>query len=672
MAQVFFEAIAANPILTAWVAGAIALAFAAELTVWVMHRPAGTQKMQEVSAAVREGALAYLNRQYRTIAVFAAAIAIILAFAINVPTAVTFVAGAALSATAGYVGMMTATRANVRTTAAAQEGLGAALKVAFKGGAITGTAVVGFGIIGVVGAYQIFGPDPLSIVGFGFGASLISLFARVAGGIYTKAADVGADLVGKVEKGIPEDDPRNPAVIADNVGDNVGDDAGMAADLFETFAITLIGAMLLGFVTYANEMKYVTYPIILAALGIVSSVVGAFFVRLGKSKSIMRALYQGLLVTGVVAAAAFYAVTMVMFGNLALFGAALVGLVIAIALFAITEYYTSKPYSPVQSIARGAASGAGINIIQGLAIGMLATALPVIVISAGILVSYALVGVYGVAIAVMAMLSLTGMIITLDAFGPVTDNAGGIAEMTNQSAKVRKVTNSLDAVGNTTKAVTKSYAIGSAALAAITLFAAYVQEVKLPNEAFTLANPLVVTGLLIGGVIPFVFSSFAMRAVGKAAFSVVEEVRRQFRTIKGIMAGKAKPDYGKAVDIVTKAAIKEMAAPGILAVGAPLAVGFILGPLALGGLLLGSIVTGFLLAIHMTTSGGAWDNAKKWIEEGNLGGKGSDAHKAAVVGDTVGDPYKDTAGPAINPLIKVMNTIALIFAALIVQYAVFI
>lgn len=659
-----------EPLTIAIAIASFSLLFALYLALFVLKQGKGNEKMQEIAEAIQKGAMAYLNRQYRTVSIFVVVLAVVLYLAIGQSTAVSFMAGSILSALAGYIGMNISVRANVRTAESAKQGLSYALKVAFKGGAVTGMSVVGLGLFGVTFFYWLYG-DVSSIIGFGFGASLISLFARVGGGIYTKAADVGADLVGKIEKGIPEDDPRNPAVIADNVGDNVGDCAGMGADLFETYAVTLIGAMLLGSLLFSS-VSYVLYPLMLAAAGIGASIVGTFFVRLS-NKSIMGALYKGLIATVVVATALFYYITQETIGKIELFYSSLVGLLITLALFAITEYYTSKGFSPVQKLAKASESGPAINIIQGLALGMMSTLWPVIVISAGILASYWLAGLYGIAIAVTAMLSLTGIVIALDSYGPITDNAGGIAEMSDLPENVREVTDSLDSVGNTTKAVTKAYAIGSAALAALTLFAAYGEEVaKAMNQtlAFDITNPLVLVGLFIGGVIPFVFSSYCLRAVGNAAWNIVAEVRRQFKEIKGIMKGKAKPDYARCVDIVTKAALKEMAVPAIIAVVAPIAVGFALGPLALGGLLMGSIITGILLALQMATGGAAWDNAKKYIEAGNLGGKGSDTHKAAVVGDTVGDPYKDTAGPAINPLIKVMNTIALLFAALIVMYSI--
>jgi K(+)-stimulated pyrophosphate-energized sodium pump len=554
-------------------------------------------------------------------------------------------------------------RANVRTAKAAERGLRPALSIAFNGGAVTGMFVVGLALLGLTGFYWLY-REPILIVGFGFGACLVSLFARIGGGIYTKSADVGADLVGKLEAGIPEDDPRNPAVIADNVGDNVGDCAGMGADLFETYAVTAIGAMLLGHIVLGETG--VIYPLLIGAGAIIASIIGTFFVRIDESNSIMKALYKGLLAAGIISAIIFYFIL----PEITLFLSAMIGLVIAILLFATTEYFTSTKYSPVKDIALSSKTGPATNIITGLAVGMKSTAPPTIVICAGILLSYYFAGVYGIAIAAMAMLSLTGIIIALDTYGPITDNAGGIAQMANLKSNVRRITDKLDAVGNTTKAVTKAFAIGSAALAALTLFAAYGKEIELKTAetlVFDIGDPLVLVGLFIGALIPFLFSSMCLRAVSSSAFKVVEEVRRQFK--KGILKGKAEPDYARCVDIVTRSALREMSLPALLAVASPLAVGFILGTKALGGLLLGSIITGFLLAIQMTTGGAAWDNAKKYIESGKLNGKGSETHKASVVGDTVGDPYKDTAGPAINPLIKVMNTIAIIFIPLIVVFA---
>ena len=648
------------------IAGILALLFAVYFIAVVLKKDKGTEKMQEISQAVKEGAMAYLKREYITIAVFTVIIAALLGWFINIPTAVTFLGGAFLSALAGLIGMAVSVRSSSRTAQAASSSLKDALDIAFKGGGVTGFFVVGLALIGVTGFFWIY-QEPLLLIGFGFGASLISLFARIGGGIYTKAADVGADLVGKVEAGIPEDDPRNPAVIADNVGDNVGDCAGMAADLFETYVVTAVGAMLLGFLLIGE--RGVAYPLLIGAGAIIASIIGSFFVR---GKTIMRSLYTSLLVSAAAAVVIFY----LLINELSIFLSAVVGIIVALLLFVITEYYTSKSYSPVKSIAAASETGPATNIITGLAVGMKSPWATVLVIVAGILASFFFAGVYGIAIAVMAMISLTGIIITMDSYGPITDNAGGIAEMAALPKKTRKVTDELDSVGNTTKAVTKTFAIGSAALAALTLFAVYVQEVDIARAAagmtdkivFSLTDPLVLVGLLIGGMIPFVFSSILMSAVGKGAHAVVEEVRRQFKDGL-ILKGKKKPEYGKTVDIVTKRALREMAFPALIAVLAPLIVGFVLGPLALGGLLLGSIISGLLLALQMSTGGASWDNAKKLIEDGAFGGKGSIAHKAAIVGDTVGDPCKDTAGPAINPLIKVMNTIAIIFISLIVMFA---
>ena len=676
------------PVLAAG-ASILALAWAIGLIVSVLSKNDGNTKMQEIAASIQEGAMAYLNRQYKTLAVFT--ILVFLLLGLGLPEngfliAMGFLVGAIFSALAGYIGMGVSVRANVRTAAAAKDGLGAALLVAFRGGAVTGLSVVSLALLGVAGFYWMFtnyfglsvDKAPGLLIGFGFGASLISLFARVGGGIYTKAADVGADLVGKIEKGIPEDDPRNPGVIADNVGDNVGDCAGMGADLFETYAVTLIAAMILAASTLTTKIGAVgvEYPLALGSIAVLATIFGLYFVRLGKDKkNIMGALYRGTFVTGVVSAIGFYFVTEYMLNDIKIFFATVVGLVLTLLINIATEYYTSKDYSPVRNIAKASETGAGTNLISGLAVGMFSTFPMVILIIAAIFTAYWLGdnstlenGVYGIAIAAVAMLSTTGMVIAMDSYGPITDNAGGIAEMAGLSKEVRENTDALDAVGNTTKAVTKGYAIASAALAALVLFQAYGEEL-LKNSAnefiFNLADYRVVIGLFIGGALPFLFSAFLMQAVGKAAFSVVEEVRRQFREITGIMEGKAKPEYGACVDIVTRAALKEMILPGLIAISAPLLVGFILGPLALGGLLGGVIVTGLLMAINMSNAGGAWDNAKKYVEDGNGGGKGSDTHKAAVVGDTVGDPYKDTAGPALNALIKVINTIALIIAPVI-------
>ncbi|MFA5788859.1 MAG: sodium-translocating pyrophosphatase [Candidatus Gracilibacteria bacterium] len=670
-------------------AGVIALAWAIGLIVSVLSKSNGNAKMQEIAESIREGAMAYLNRQYKTLAIFTILVFLVMGFGLPANgflIAMGFLVGAIFSALAGYIGMGVSVRANVRTAAAAKDGLGAALLVAFRGGAVTGLAVVSLALMGVAGFYWLFttyfglGVDeaPGLLIGFGFGASLISLFARVGGGIYTKAADVGADLVGKIEKGIPEDDPRNPGVIADNVGDNVGDCAGMGADLFETYAVTLIAAMILAASTLTDKIGAlgVEYPLALGAVAVLATIIGIYFVRLGKGKkNIMGALYRGMLVTGIISAIGFYFVTDFMLNDLNIFFAGVVGLVLTLLINIATEYYTSKKYAPVRMIAKASETGAGTNLITGLAQGMFSTCPMVILIVLAIFFAYWLgdtstldSGIYGIAIAAVAMLSTTGMVIAMDSYGPITDNAGGIAEMAQLPKEIRVHTDELDAVGNTTKAVTKGYAIASAALAALVLFQAYGEALfaKSTEEfVFNLTDYRVMIGLFIGGALPFLFSAFLMQAVGKAAFSVVEEVRRQFREIKGIMEGKAKPEYAACVDIVTRAALKEMILPGFLAIAAPLVVGFILGPLALGGLLAGVIVTGLLMAINMSNAGGAWDNGKKFIEDGHHGGKGSDAHKAAVVGDTVGDPYKDTAGPALNALIKVINTIALIIAPVI-------
>lgn len=659
-----------NSVQPAIIAGIFSLIYGGFLTAKILRQPKGDKKMNQISDAISEGANAYMKRQYTVISIIGLLILVILFFVFGKFTAIGFAIGAVFSAIAGIVGMSIAVKSNIRTAQAAKSGLEKAFSLAFAGGSVTGFMVAGLALLAVSGFYFLLTTFSKSVslqplVGLAFGSSLISVFARLGGGIFTKSADVGTDMVGKIEKNIPEDDPRNPGVIADLVGDNVGDDAGMAADLFETYLVTAIAAMILGKLTFPGNQTIIFYPLLIGAVSIFASIIGSFFVKLS-GKKIMLALYQGLTVSAVIALIGFYLVTVFMFpGKINFFYTSIIGVLLTIVMVVITEYYTSKKFSPVKNLAQASTTGHGTNVIAGLALSMKSTLAPIIVISLSTILAYYFAGLYGIAIAAMSMLSLTGIIVSIDAFGPITDNAGGIAEMSGLDEKVRKVTDSLDSVGNTTKAITKAYAIGSAALAALVLFTSYTQELG-KHVIFSLSDPYVVVGLFIGGALPYIFAALAMEAVGKSSISIVNEVRRQFKEIKGIMEGKAKPEYGKAVDIVAKSAIQQMIVPALIPVLAPIIVGFAFGSKALGGLLLGSIITGLFVAISMTTGGAAWDNAKKYIEEGQFGGKGSFAHQSAVTGDTVGDPYKDTAGPAINPMIKVLNIVALLIASFLV------